>query len=326
MADVAGITLRLRPAGRLVWIRGCSHESDDVPLQNGAVIYVPRAHRQVLVMGDVIRPGSYSVAGGAGRMTLLDAVAAAGGVRGDARKATVMWNGMRDGIPESVQASLGRLIDAPESVDNIALEPGDVLLVSEEPENYVSIVGEVARPGVYQLQRGAKLLDAIAAAGGATARASLDNVTVYAAGQADQADKRAIGEGRVLFAGSAQDNPELSPGDMVVISSRAIYVSVVGRVARPGTYELLSGARVVDAIAAAGGMAPGADAGAVVHSRRESESGSVILDADALLRDPNLDANVLLADGDALFVPEAREQIATMGGGSAGVLQGVARL
>jgi protein involved in polysaccharide export with SLBB domain len=138
-------------------------------------------------------------------------------------------------------------------------------------------------------------------------------VTVYAAGKPDQADKRAIGEGRALFAGSAHDNPELSPGDMVVVGSRAINVSVVGRVARPGAYELLSGARIADALAAAGGMASGADAGAVVYSRRGSEPGSVTLDAEALLRDPSLDANALLADGDALFVPEAREQVAIMG-------------
>ena len=489
MADVAGITLAFASgeAACVDYESALTDPAADVMLQSGAVIYVPRAYRQVLVMGDVERPGSYPAMGGAGsRMTVLDAIAAAGGVRGDARKAAVVWNGVRDGVAGSAEAGLGSLIDAPESDANIALEPGDVLLVSEGPEDYVSVVGEVARPGVYplqrgatildviaaaggpttradlgrvrvyqgsdvqgastfaiasdrllfegdiqanpearagqlivvpsgavrvhvtgsvnqpgpvdlmhgatlaeavaaagglkpdadgrhavltrpdgqgvsvsemdvesffaggaqgaapaaqdgdsifipaldhrvlvmgevaspgayQLQRGAKLLDAIAAAGGATARASLDSVTVYAAGKPDQAGKRAIGEGRALFAGSAQDNPELSPGDMVVVSSRAIYVSVVGRVARPGTYELLSGARIVDALAAAGGVASGADAGAVVHSRRGSGTGSATLDAEALLRDPSLDVNALLADGDALFVPEAREQVAIMG-------------
>jgi len=489
MADMAGITLA--PAsGETVCLDYESALLDataDVLLQSGAVVYVPRAYRQVLVMGDVERPGSYPAIPGAGsRMTLLDAVAVAGGIRGDASRATVVWNGVRDGVAKSARVSLGWLIEAPECGDNIALEPGDVLLVLEGPEDYVSIVGEVARPGVYplkrdaaildviaaaggptpradmgrirvyqgsdvedasifavasdrllfegdikanpevragqlivvpsgamkvhvtgsvvrpgpvdlmhgatlaeavaaagglkpdadgqhavltrsygqdksvseidiesffaggaqgsvpaaqdgdsifipefahqalvlgevarpgayKLQRGAKLLDAIAAAGGATARASLDNVTVYAAGQADQAGKRAIGEGRELFIGSAQDNPELSPGDMVVVGSRAMYVSVVGRVARPGTYELLAGARVVDAVAAAGGLASGADAGSVVHSRRGSQPGSVALDAEALLRDPRVEANALLADGDTLFVPEAREQVAIMG-------------
>jgi competence protein ComEA len=45
-----------------------------------------------------------------------------------------------------------------------------------------------------------------------------------------------------------------SPG-----SSAAIFVHILGAVARPGLYELREGDRVVDAVAAAGGFADGAD-------------------------------------------------------------------
>ncbi|HNU94707.1 MAG TPA: SLBB domain-containing protein, partial [Bacillota bacterium] len=182
MADVAGITLAFASgeAACVDYESALTDPAADVMLQSGAVIYVPRAYRQVLVMGHVERPGSYPAMGGAGsRMTVLDAIAAAGGVRGDARKAAVVWNGVRDGVAGSAEAGLGSLIDAPESDANIALEPGDVLLVSEGPEDYVSVVGEVARPGVYPLQRGATILDVIAAAGGPTARADLGRVRVY---------------------------------------------------------------------------------------------------------------------------------------------------
>ena len=401
MADVTGITLAFG-SGEAVCVDYESALTDpaaDISLQSGAVIYVPRAYRQVLVMGDVVRPGSYPAMGGAGRMTLLDAVAAAGGVRGDARKATVVWNGVRDGVAESAQASLSRLIDAPESDENIALEPGDVLLVSEGPEDYVSIVGEVARPGVYPLQQGAAILDVIAAAGGPTPRADMGRIRVYQGSDVQGASTFAVAPDRLLFEGDILANPKASAGQLIVVPSGAIKVHVtgsvvrpgpvdlmqgatlldavaaagglkpdadgqravltradgqdvsvseidiesffaggaqgatpaahdgdsifipefthqvlvMGAVAKPGAYRLQRGAKLLDAIAAAGGMAPGADAGSVVHSRRGSEPGSVTLDAEALLRDASLDANVLLADGDALFIPEARQQAAIMG-------------
>ncbi|MBP7869017.1 MAG: polysaccharide biosynthesis/export family protein, partial [Firmicutes bacterium] len=116
MADVTGITAASASdeAACVDYESALMNPAADVQLQSGAVIYVPRAYRQVLVMGDVIRPGSYSAVGG-GRMTLLDAVAAAGGVRGDARQATVVWNGVRDGVAKTAEAGLGELIDAPES-------------------------------------------------------------------------------------------------------------------------------------------------------------------------------------------------------------------
>jgi len=293
-------------------------------VEPSSVIVVPGTEVRVYVAGFVARPGQVTLRRGA---TALDAIAAAGGVTsaGDGTRVALARKTGEGAF--SLEIDVMSAFDAPETSGEAAgkppakaptaplplLEDGDALFVPEAVPAHTLVLGEVARPGAYQLQRGAKLLDAIAAAGGATARASLDNVTVYAAGKPDQAGKRAIGEGRALFAGKAHDNPELSPGDMVVVGSRAIYVSVVGRVARPGTYELLSGARIADALAAAGGMASGADAGAVVHSRRGSQPGSTALDAEALLRDPRLDANALLADGDALFVPEAREQVAIMG-------------
>lgn len=121
----------------------------DAPLGDGAVVHVPREVRQILVLGDVVNPGSDPAPKG-GDMRLLDAVAAAGGVAGDARRAQVVWNGMRDGAQGNLSASLGELIDAPGAESNIILASGDVIFVSEAPQQ-ASIIGEVACPGVYLL-------------------------------------------------------------------------------------------------------------------------------------------------------------------------------
>ena len=54
----------------------------------------------------------------------------------------------------------------------------------------------------------------------------------------------------------ARPTPEASAG---TVSGAKIYVHILGAVARPGLYELRDGDRVVDAVAAAGGLAEGAD-------------------------------------------------------------------
>ncbi|WP_157156381.1 ComEA family DNA-binding protein [Diaminobutyricimonas sp. LJ205] len=63
----------------------------------------------------------------------------------------------------------------------------------------------------------------------------------------------------------------------------AIFVHVLGAVTAPGLYELADGARAIDAVAAAGGFADGADEGGVNLAR-------------------------FLSDGEQLYVPAQGEQ------------------
>ncbi|TWX40547.1 hypothetical protein ES689_03615 [Frigoribacterium sp. ACAM 257] len=85
-----------------------------------------------------------------------------------------------------------------------------------------------------------------------------------------------------------------------VASGSPVFVHVHGRVAAPGLYELASGARVVDVVAAAGGFAADAEQGAVNLAR-------------------------LLVDGEQLYVPAVGEAPADglVGGSVAGSAGGV---
>lgn len=58
-----------------------------------------------------------------------------------------------------------------------------------------------------------------------------------------------------------------------------IYVHILGQVARPGLYALPDGARAVDAVAAAGGFTPAADAGGVNLARFVSDGEQIVVPA-----------------------------------------------
>jgi competence protein ComEA len=55
-----------------------------------------------------------------------------------------------------------------------------IAIGSGGPDVVVDVTGEVARPGVYRLPAGARVDDAIARAGGATGRASLESINLAA--------------------------------------------------------------------------------------------------------------------------------------------------
>ncbi|MET1016143.1 MAG: ComEA family DNA-binding protein [Leifsonia flava] len=62
-------------------------------------------------------------------------------------------------------------------------------------------------------------------------------------------------------------------------SAPVLFVHVLGAVARPGLYEIASGSRVMDAVAAAGGFAATADPGGVNLARELSDGEQLVVPA-----------------------------------------------
>jgi protein involved in polysaccharide export with SLBB domain len=84
--------------------------------------------------------------------------------------------------------NLGEALDNPVGLDNLALQPGDVVTVfsakdvqvpQAKRQVFVRVEGEVLRPGVYQMSKGETLAQLVAKAGGPTSDAYMFGAAFY---------------------------------------------------------------------------------------------------------------------------------------------------
>jgi polysaccharide export outer membrane protein len=130
------------------------------------------------VLGEVARPGVYSVLG---EQTLFTLLSTAGGLTDRAGQSITITHRDQPDKPVTVQLS-HNLIDHPES--NVPVYPGDIVMVRRAAVIYV--VGDVTRPSGFLMDHDGRLsvLQAIALAGGATPSAKLNGARIIRKGPA----------------------------------------------------------------------------------------------------------------------------------------------
>ncbi|WP_092415648.1 polysaccharide export protein EpsE [Collimonas sp. OK307] len=120
--------------------------------------------QQVSVLGQVLHPGRYPVAG---KRSVTDMLAMAGGVGpegGDT--ATVVRT--RNGKTTKQVVNLAQMIQSADMKSNVDLVNGDVIFVDRAPKFY--IYGEVQHPGGYKLEHNMTVVQALSIGGGLTPR------------------------------------------------------------------------------------------------------------------------------------------------------------
>jgi polysaccharide export outer membrane protein len=257
---------------------------------------------RVSVLGAVQRSGSYEIKEGA---TLADALAAAGGStpQSDLTRVTITRTDQSvTTVDLSKTEKTGRL------EQNVPLRSGDIIIVPEGARPAVTVLGEVAKPGTYEIPGQARLLDVLMQAGGPTPKADLRQVTLARPGAAGT---RRLDLQPLLVQGDA-NNPELNirlqPGDTITIPETDQRVYVLGRVSRPDIYPIKPDERVLDALMKAGGAAADGDLTKAVLVRRDEKGQPVArtLDVKKMMAKGNLAENELLRPGDLLFVPDKK--------------------
>ena len=128
-------------------------------------------------------------------------------------------------------------------------DPHVSILVDEFSSQGVSMLGEIAKPGIYPVLGDRRLIDMITAAGGLTDKAGRE-VTIT---HRDQQDKPQIVTLSRTLTADPESNVPIFPGDLVEIH-RAPIIYVVGDVGRPAGLLVDNGKlTVLQALALAGG-------------------------------------------------------------------------
>ena len=236
---------------------------------------------QVFVVGDVQRPGSYSVSSAG---TALTALYAAGGpsINGSLRRIEVRRS--------------GKVIDALDVYDylirgdashDVRLQTGDIVFVAVHGPR-ARVVGEVIRPATYELKDGEGLPQLLEAAGGFTAsaarqRAFIERILPPSERTAPGRERTTIDVSTTALAPGAGAAVPIRDGDVVrvfPISERVRNRIVVrGNVYTPGPQGLSSGMKLSDALRGAGGVQPDTYLGEVLISRMRSDSTRIQLRA-----------------------------------------------
>ncbi len=146
-------------------------EADILTKATVSVQVVEFASKPISVVGAVVRPGRI---GATGNTTLIQAITQAGGLApGHGRELYVLRTG-RNGLSEQVAIDIDQLMVQGKPELNIPLAPNDLVNVPLDTPIAIYVMGEVMHPGKvdFRSSQTPTLLQAIAAAGGPTDRAS----------------------------------------------------------------------------------------------------------------------------------------------------------
>lgn len=114
----------------------------------------------------------------------------------------------------------------------------------------VYVVGEVEKPGAYQVSAIASPLTALARAGGPTSRGSFRDVRVMRAGN----QVASIDLYHYLVDGTLEASYRLEQGDIISVPPSQFDVSLAGAVRRPGTFQLLPNEHLGNLLHYGGGL------------------------------------------------------------------------
>jgi polysaccharide export outer membrane protein len=159
------------------------------------------------------------------------------------------------------------------------VDPQVAVRVKEHRSQWITLVGEVQRPGKYFLQGSKSLLELLTEAGGFTPQASGEVLVSRQSGAETPVDGENGGGAPVRVFLSPEQPPsqqkaalslQLGNGDIVTATSTQFFY-VSGEVKSPGSYPITPGLTVLKAVSVAGGLTKFGSKGKVEILRKASQ-------------------------------------------------------
>lgn len=255
---------------------------------------------RVFVLGEAIRPGSYTVSG---LGSITTALYASGGIKDT--------GSLRD-IQLKRQGAVIRRLDLydlllrGDTSNDAKLLQGDVIFIPPVGAT-VAIDGEVKRPAIYELRGDAQVADLVALAGGLTNEADNSRVAMVRVNE----DRQRVVVNVPLNTADGRSQMLRNGDSLRVLRLRPTVdagVSVEGHVFRPGLVAWREGLRLSDVIGSVDELKPNADLGYVLVRRElppDRRVAVVSADLAAALRAPGSLADIQLAPRDRITVFDA---------------------
>lgn len=273
----------------------------------------------IIMMGEVVRPGSIPFKGG-DILTLVEAVAQSGGLspRAAGKEVRIIrWkpgSGMeRQVITVDVQTMMQTLDFSSDQF----LRPRDMVIVPGLGEGQGAgeylVLGEVHGAGFRTYSKGLDVIRAISAVGGFTPAANLQNTRILRPDNRGGYYVVPIDLARLFNGADMKQNVPVLAGDILFVpslnqsSSGRVYL--LGEVAQPGAYPLSldSNATLARTILAYGGIPKFADGKRVklVRFGPDRSKQTMIVDVASILEKGEFEKDIPLKNEDVVIVPQA---------------------
>ncbi|MGQ9570941.1 MAG: SLBB domain-containing protein [Thermodesulfovibrionales bacterium] len=181
--------------------------------------------------------------------------------------------------------------------DGIIPNPQVTVFVEQFRGARVTVIGEVAKPGQYEITGPTSVIEAISMAFGMTENAG-HTIMLFKRGSSKGNNpdykKIAIDVDRLFKEGDLSLNFQLQNGDIIYVP-KIDFFYIYGEVNRPGIYRIEKGLTVKRAISMAGGFTPKASKGRIEITRRQGGKDIV----------KKADINELVRPDDTIMVKES---------------------
>lgn len=170
-----------------------------------------KEYAKISILGQVRGPGSYEMKE---NLTLTQAIAFTGGFTNTANTSKVKiirTTGAGD-EKETLEVNVDQILE--KAAPDVEIKANDTIIVEEYGR--FSIMGQVTRPGVYPLQKGLKVVEAINLAGGFTSTAAQDGTRVV---RVEGSEKKIIPVpvASIMKGGDVSRDILLQEGDTIVV-------------------------------------------------------------------------------------------------------------